>query len=456
MSHAAAVTTAFTIVPRHVLGGIGNTAPSKKINLACIGVGDQGMRVMKEYLKKPEVRVIAVCDVNKTSDDYPKGATLGREPGREEVDEYYASQTPSGSYRGCAAYNDFRELLVKEKDVDAVLVATPDHSHAVVSLEAMKAGKHVHCQKPVTHSIYEARKLAEAARKYKVATQVFTAVQASESTRLLCEWIWDGAIGPVREVHNWSNRPIWPQGLERPEETPPVPANLDWDLWLGPAAYRPYHPAYLPFIWRGWLDFGTGALGDMGCYAFDTIFRVLKLKAPTSVEAVSTEVNSESYPLASIIHYEFGAREEMPPVRLTWYDGGLKPPRPEELEPGRDMGDWNGGLLFVGDKGKILCRFMGGEPQVIPESKMKAYKQPPKTLPRSIGHDKEWFEACRGGKPAGANFEIAGPITEALLLGNVALRTGRKLYWDAPNMKVINVPEANEYIHTPYRSGWTL
>ncbi len=447
--------SAFAIVPRFVLAGAGETPPSEKINIACIGVGDQGVRVMNEYLKMPEVRIVAVCDVNQ-SGIYPGNQTKGREPAKAIVEKFYAEQSPAGSYKGCAAFNDYRQMLAELKDFDAVLIATPDHTHAVISIAAMQAGKHVHCQKPLTHSAFEARQLAEAAKKYKVATQVFTAIQASESTRQLCEWIWAGAIGPVREVHNWSNRPVWPQGLERPKDTPPVPEGLDWDLWLGPAPYRPYHPAYHPFNWRGWLDFGTGALGDMGCYSFDTIFRVLKLKAPESVQAVSSGVNTETYPNQSIVTYKFPARGDMPPVTLIWYDGGRKPKRPPELEADKEFGEGNGGILFVGDNGKILCDFQGTNPRIIPDSKMQAYKPPAPTLPRSIGHNQEWFRACRGGEPAGANFEIAGPITETLMLGNVTLRFKEPIKWDSPSLKVTNIPEANKYLRRDYRQGWTL
>jgi predicted dehydrogenase len=327
----------------------------------------------------------------------------------------------------------------------------------------MKAGKHVYCQKPLTHTVLEARKMAESARKYRVATQLGTVNQASEESRLLREWIWAGAIGAVREVHNWSNRPIWPQGIDRPTETPPVPATLAWDRWLGPAPYRPYHPAYLPLVWRGWLDFGTGALGDMGCYSFDTIFRVMKLAHPTSIEASGSafapkmwnhlQINTETYPRASVIRWQFPARADMPPVTVTWYDGGMFPAEPDELE-GRPL--HREGLLFVGDKGKILCDFAGGNPRLIPESKMQAFKRPPKTLPRSIGHHDEWLRACKGGEPAGANFGYSGLVTQALLLGNVALRTRRKLYWDGPNFKVTNIPEANNYLHFDYRQPWSL
>jgi predicted dehydrogenase len=437
---------AFTVVPRSVLGGPRRISPSEKINIACIGVGDQGTRDMKTFLNKPDVRIVAVSDVDANY----------RSRAKDIVNEKYGSGD-------CPSYNDFRRMLAKHKDIDAVLVVTPDHTHAPISVMAMKMRKHVYCQKPLTHTVLEARKMAETARKYKVATQLGTVNQASEDSRLLREWIWAGAIGPVREVHNWSNRPIWPQGIDRPKETPPVPSNLDWDMWLGPAPYRPYHPAYLPLVWRGWWDFGTGALGDMGCYSFDTIFRVLKLGHPASVEASGSayapkmwtqlQVNQETYPRASVIRWQFGARAEMPGVTVTWYDGGMFPPKPAELE---DQELSRGGLLFVGDKGKILCGFSGANPRLIPDSKMKAYKPPPKTLPRSIGHHNEWLEACRGGKAAGANFEFSGLVTQALLLGNVALRTRKKLYWDGPNLKVTNVAEANKYIHCEYRQGWTL
>jgi predicted dehydrogenase len=472
---------AFTIVPRHVLGGPGYTPPSEKLNAACIGVGAQGTRVMMDFLRQPDLQIVSVCDVNKESSDYSewgtnelrdkerrllgqpdwgadwKGCTCGREPARRLVEAYYAGRSPSGQYRGCAAYNDFRELLEKEKDLDAVIVGTTDHWHAPISIAAMRKGKHVYCQKPLTRTVYEAHKMGEVARETKVATQLAVGNQASEATRLLCEWIWAGVIGSVREVHNWSSRPFWPQGIERPKEEEPVPEGLDWDLWLGPAPARPYNHVYLPFVWRGWFDFGTGAIGDMGCYSFDTIFRVLKLGPPASVEASSTRVLPETFPLASLLRFDFPARGDMPAVRIHWYDGGLTPPRPEGLQEGRDLtGEDNEGLLFVGDRGTIMCGFSGEDPRLLPESKMKTFQPPPKTLSRSIGHEREWIEACKGGKPGGANFEFEAPVTETILLGNVALRTGKKLYWDGPGMKVTNVPTAQPYVSPEYRQGWTL
>jgi len=499
LGQSAATAMAFSIVPRHVLGGPGYVPPSDKVNLAFIGVGSQGSRVLLHFLKEPDVQGVAVCDPNKGSADHPQWDThefcnsvrkllgvdtgwdwlspdqpiqlthsmkttsgvAGREPCQQIVNAYYGSRQTSGKYNGCAAYIDFRELLEKQKDIDAVVVCTTDNLHAAVSVAAMKKGKHVFCQKPLTHTIYEARRMAEVARSTGVATQIAVGNQASEATRTLCEWIWDGAIGPVREVHNWSSRPFWPQGIERPKEAQPVPGGLDWDLWLGPAPERPFNRAYVPFVWRGWSDFGCGALGDMGSYSYDTIFRVLKLEAPVSVEASSSERYEETYPLASIVRYNFAARGDMPAVKFTWYDGGLKPPRPEELEESRPMKgegeEENEGLLFVGDRGKILCAFNGANPKIIPESKMSSYKQPPKTLPRSPGNEREWLDASKGGKvKPGGNFEFSGMVTETLLLGNIAVLAGEKMSWDRPNLKVPNSVAAQKYVAPERRKGWEL
>ncbi len=499
VGQGAAMAMAFSIVPRHVLGGAGFVPPSDKVNVAFIGVGSQGLRVMLHFLKEPDVQGVAVCDPNKGSADHPQWDThefcksvrsllgvdtgwdwlspdqpiqlthslrvtsglAGREPCQQIVNAYYGAQKTSGKYSGCATYSDYRELLEKQKGVDAVVVCTTDNLHAAVSAAAMKKGKHVFCQKPLTHTIYEARRLAEIARGTGVATQIAVGNQASEATRLLCEWIWDGAIGPVREVHNWSSRPYWPQGIERPKEAQAVPDGLDWDLWLGPAAERPFHHAYVPFVWRGWGDFGCGALGDMGSYSYDTIFRVLKLEAPVSVEASSSERYEETYPLASIVRYNFAARGDMPAVKFTWYDGGLKPPRPEELEENRPMKiveeEEDEGLLFVGDRGKILCGFNGSHPRLIPQTKMEAYKPPPQTLPRSPGNEREWLDACKGGKvKPGGNFEFSGMVTETLLLGNVAVRAGQKLNWDRTNLKVLNSEAAQKLVAPERRKGWEL
>lgn len=499
LGQTAAAAIGLSIVPRRVLGGAGYVPPSDKVNIAFIGVGSQGLRVMLRFLREPDVQGVAVCDPNRSSANYPQWDThefcksvrkllgvdsgwdwlspdqplqlthslqvtsgvAGREPCQKIVDAYNGLQRRSGESRGCAAYSDFRELLEKHKDLDAVVVCTTDNLHAAVSVAAMKKGKHVFCQKPLTHTIYEARRMAEIARDAGVATQIAVANQASEATRLLCEWIWDGAIGAVREVSNWSSRPYWPQGLERPKEAERVPEGLDWDLWLGPAPERAFHHAYLPFVWRGWSDFGCGALGDMGSYSFDTIFRVLKLEAPMSVEASSSERYEETYPLASIIRFTFPARGDMPPVKFSWYDGGLKPPRPEELEEDRPLrgdGEENDeGLLFIGDRGKILCAFNGARPKIIPETKMNSYKEPPKTLPRSPGNEREWLEACKGSKvKPGGNFEFSGLVTETLLLGNLATRLGQRLNWDRSNLRVVNSALAQNYVRPERRSGWEL
>ena len=434
---AAAAVTAFTIVPRFVLGGQGHIAPSEKVNIAGIGVGGQGGGDIRALSSQ---NIVALCDV-----DWRHAAgTFRRHPNAKK-------------------YKDFRIMLDEEdKNIDAVIVATPDHVHAVASMAAIKRGKHVYCEKPLTHSVYEARMIAKAAREHKVATQMGNQGQASEGTRLMSEYIWAGAIGPVREVHVWTDRPLrglsdvyWPQGVGRPKETPKVREGLDWDLWLGPAQQRPYHPSYAPFRWRGWWDFGTGALGDIGCHSIDPIWRALKLKCPVSIEASCTLVNNETYPVASMVTYNFDARDDMVPVKMTWYDGGLRPPRPKELKDGQQFG--TNGTLFVGDKGKMFGY------TIIPESLRKEFGKPPKVLARSPGHHQEWIDACKGGKPAGSNFNHAGPLAETVLLGNVALRpeikeklTNKSLLWDGPALKFTNMPEANKYLHTEYREGWSL
>ena len=431
-----AAVSAFTIVPRHVLGGARHVAPSEKLNIAGVGIGGKGYSDLESVASE---NIVALCDV-----DLRKGGRAFR------------------LFPKAKQYQDYRVMLDKQPEIDAVIVATPDHTHAVISMEANKRTKHVYTQKPLTHTVHEARVLAEAARKHKVATQMGNQGQADEGPRRLREMIWDGAIGPVREVHVWTDRPnrglkdmYWPQGVGRPKDTPSTPKYLDWDLFIGPAPYRSYHPSYHPFSWRGWWDFGTGALGDIGCHSLDPVFRALKLGHPTSVQAVSTLVNEETYPSGSIVKYEFPAREDFPPVTLSWYDGGLKPHRPSELEDGLQMG--SGGTMFVGDKGKILNY------RIITKARRAEYKSPEPYIEKSPGHYQEWLQACKGGKPAGSNFDWAGPLAEVVLLGNVALRKALKekmdrhaLKWDPKAFKFTNLPEANEFLHTEYRPGWTL
>lgn len=431
---SAAVVGAFTIVPRSVLGGPGHTPPSEKLNIAGVGVGGMGA---SDLWHCESENIVALCD----------------------VDEQYAAKTFE-KYPKAKKYRDFRRMLDKQKDIDAVIISTPDHLHAVIAMDAMRRGKHVYLQKPLAHSVYEIRKLTEAARKYKIATQMGNQGNSSEGTRLICEWIWDGVIGKVREVHCWTDRPAneygFPVGVERPKEKPNVPATLDWDLWIGPAPYRDYHPIYHPWKWRGWWDFGSGALGDMGCHIMESPIMALKLGPSVTVEASSTKVNSETAPVASIVRYKFAARGDDPAVTLTWYDGELMPERPAELEDGLRMGSKDGAMLFVGDKGKLMANIYGESPRLLPLSRNKDYPRPKKILPRSKGHYRDWIDACKGGKPAASNFEWSGPFTEIVALGNVAIRTGKKLKWDRDNMKITNVPEANQYLRTPYRQGWSL
>lgn len=464
--------------------------PNEKINLAYIGCGTQGFRQIIGALESPDLNIIAVCDPNRASDDYPdyggdelnntirkflndpnwaigaKGAWCGREPGQQIVDRYYAKKRP-GKSEPCRAYADYRDLLSKEKSLDAVYIMTPEHLHGVIAVRSMRAGKHVITHKPVSNVLHEVRVVRDTARETGVASHLFCAA-GNTSTPTIAEWIAAGAIGPVREVHNWSSRPFWPQGMtERPPGTPPVPEGFDWNLWLGPASERPFHPAYTHSVFRGWYDFGTGALGDMGHYSFHQIFEVLKLGSPVSVEASHSEfwkidgntwrkqVNRLSYPQASLIRWEFPARGEMPSVALHWYDGGLRPPTPKELEDdGVEMpGE---GMLFVGDRGKILAGFTGDSPRLIPQARMREFKAPPQTLRRPIGELEQFIRACRGVQPSDASFENAYPFAETILLGTIALRVNKKLKWDTTKFEFANSKEANELRFRKNREGWEL
>ncbi|NIA29687.1 MAG: Gfo/Idh/MocA family oxidoreductase [Actinobacteria bacterium] len=458
----SATTAAFTIVPRFVLGGKGNIAPSDKINVAIIGTGGQGRTDKDNLIKFPELQYIAVADPMREydySEFYFKGFS-GRIPVKHQIEEYYAKQKGMESFKGVQAYEDFREMLEVEKGIDAVTVETTDNLHALAAMAVMKKGKHVYCQKPLTHDIWEARQLKLAARKLGVITQMGNQGHAMEGNKLIYEWIHAGAIGDVTEVHCWTDRPggRWPQGIDVPKETPSVPRALNWDLWLGPARDRPYHPIYLPFRWRGFWDFGSGALGDMGCHIMDTPVWALDLHNPVAVEAVmNTPYKKDTYPVASMIRYEFAKRGSRPAVEMTWYDGGLMPFRPKELEQGRMMGDSGGGVLLIGKKGTIMCGTYGANPRLIPESAMKKFKRPPKTLKRTQGIYREWVDGILGGDKPSSNFDVSGPLTEVVLLGNVAMRyPNQRLYYDAANMKVTNVEEANQYIKRHYYGGWML
>ncbi len=343
-----------------------------------------------------------------------------------------------------------------------MIVATPDHFHTVGAMAAMQRGKHVYVQKPLTRLVSEARALTETARKYKVVTQMGNQGHSGDGVRDICEWIWAGVIGEVKEVHAWTNRPVWPQGIGRPKEVHEIPSTLDWDLWIGPSPMRPYNKCYAPFSWRGWWDFGGGALADMACHVLDPVFSALKLKYPTSVEACSTKPNKETFPHASIVRFEFPEREGMPAVKVNWYDGGMKPERPKELDIRRPLNQESSNVLFIGSKGVLRCGEYGGGPQLIPYSRWREFRdnKPPQTLKRiKTSHEGNWIEACKTGGQATSNFDYSGPFTEMVVMGNLAIRpenVGKKLLWDGDNMKVTNDEKANDYVNMHYRKGWSL
>jgi predicted dehydrogenase len=497
-----AAATSFFIVPRHVLGGRGYIPPSDKITIASIGLGRQGLAITMELLSRPDVQIIAVCDCNNCSKDYveygdndllkaarellgpghekwaedlasPGQVQLtrefrtslgagGREPARRLVEAYYASRGGSSSqtYKGCRTYKDFRELLAKESGLDAVYIATPDHWHAPISIAAMRLRKHVLCQKPMTHSIADARRVAAVVREMKVATSVAINNPSTPVTKLIKSWIEDGAIGPVREVHNWSSRPFWPQGIARPQQVDPVPEGLDWDLWLGPAPERPFSKAYLPFVWRGWYDFGDGSFGDMGCYSFSGIFEILDLTPPVSAESSTSESFDETFPKSSMVHVRFPPSRGRGELRLSWYDGGLRPPRPAGLSPDDQRlfqgGEDGEGIMYVGEKGVLLGGFNGNHPHVYPDSpKYRAPELPPT---QSEHHDiaiDQWIGACKGGPAPAANFEAQSPVTEAFLLGCIAQRLpGEFLAWDTNNMRITSSDKANAFVDPAVRTRY--
>lgn len=396
----------------------------EKLNIAAIGVGNRGV---DNIVGVKSENIVALCDVD------------------ERFLARMASRRPKAD-----TYRDFRKLL-ERKDLDAVLVSTPDHTHAVATLMAMRRGLHVYCERPLAHNIHEARLVAKVAGETKMATQMGNQHHASDGYRRAGELMQSGVMGAISEVHCWSNRPLWPQGLELPKDEPPVPGNLDWDLWLGPAPRRSYHRAYHPQYWRAWWDFGTGAIGDFGPHLIDPIYGGLRLTSPTTVKAASSPVNDQTAPQWSIIRFQFPARDALPPVTLTWYDG-VKQPSPEitglkRLPP-------NGSLL-VGERGKLFIPELGRMPVIVPGDKEKL--EPPATkLKPSPGHWQEWILACKGGGPAGSEFSYAAALTEVCLLGNVALRAGEKIEWDAKQMKATNLPAANQFLQRENRRGWSL
>lgn len=409
---------------RNVLGA------NERLNLASIGAGGKGA---SDVANSDSENIFALCD----------------------VDEKNAAETFK-KYPNAKRYKDFRKLLDKEKTIDAVTVSTPDHMHAPIALAAMRRGKHVYCQKPLTHTVYEARQMAKAAREHKVATQMGNQGHCHPATRRLVELIQAGVLGAVKEAHVWTDRPIWPQGIGRPQEKEEIPTTLDWDLWLGVAPERPYSKAYVPFKWRGFWDFGTGALGDMACHCMDLPVWALGLRDPLSVEAQSSEVNNETAPNWSIITYEFPGRETTGPIKMIWYDGGKKPAR--ELVKGQELP--TNGVIIVGAKDTLYVPSYWGPGSFISGAKMDDFKNVPEKLPKPGGfersHHLEWIAACKGGPKALSNFDYSGPMTELVLLGNVAVRAGKKIEWDAKGLKITNDRDANKFLRTKYRKGWEV
>lgn len=486
---AAVASGVLTVVPRHVLGGAGHVAPSDKITLANIGMGTQGFRELGGLLAEPHIQIVAVCDPNTDSNDYVEwgkngmrntirnylgdptwregqsGCPGGREVGRLVVDTYYANQRGTEKFKACSAYADFRELLDKEKDLDAVKIMTPDHLHAYIAVAAMRKGKHVMTHKPIANRLYEGRLALATARKTKVATHLL-AYGSGRGNGMIVQRIREGVIGPLREVHNWTNRPVWPQYTEIPTDTPPVPKGLDWGLWLGPALDRPYHPHYTHTVFRGWYDFGGGSMADMGIYSLWPVFTGLELDAPLSAEAWKTHTctivdnvsrtaeNDFSYPTACTIRLKFAARGDMPELDLFWYDGGMKPRLPKEVEA-HDVEMAREGILFVGDRGTIMAGFNGQSPRLF----AKGTSEPLQIEERERnpgGRHNPWLEAVKGGEPSPGSFLNAGPITDAVNLGTVALRAGKKVLFDSENLKITNAADADKYLYREYRQGWEL
>jgi predicted dehydrogenase len=399
-------------------------SPNETLNIAAIGVGGRGAADVSGVASE---NIVALCD----------------------VDEQRAAKTYE-KHPKAKKYRDFRKMLDQlDQQIDAVVIGTPDHTHAPAAAMAMRMGKHCYCEKPLTHSVYETRVLTQLARKNKLATQLGTQIHAEDNYRRVVELVQSGAIGPVRQVEVMF--PAGRGGQDRPKETPPIPPGLDWDLWLGPAPYRPYHPCYVPGDWRDWWDFANGMLGDFGCHYMDLPFWALGLRYPTTVDAEGPPPHPETAAPVLTVRYQFPARGDSPPVSLTWRNGkGNVPPIVRE----KNVPDWGAAVLLVGDKGMLLANYT--KRLLLPESQFAGFQPPEPTIPASVGHHREWILACKGGGETTCRFDYSGPLTEAVLLGDVAYRAGSRLQWDAENLKAANCPQADQYIRREYRKGWTL
>jgi predicted dehydrogenase len=455
LKEGAAVAASLTIVPRHVLGGPGQTPPSDKVNIGLVGAGGQGRTNLGPLFQQSDAQVIAVADPAEYFDlerFYFKGMA-GRKPVRDLIERHYSKVTPTFK---CAEYVDFREMLEREKAIDAILCATPDHLHACVSVLAMRAAKHVYCEKPLTHNIWEARYVARVAKETGRATQLGNQGHSTNSMRETIEMLHAGAIGTVREVHAWVPAGRWNPTLSgRPDGTPQPPAGLNWDLWLGPREKRPFHPAYFPVTWRDFWAFGGTNIEDFGCHELDSSCWAFNLAAPTSVEfSPAGAMDEDIAPHGCLGEYRFAARGTQQALTLKWYDGGLRPSVSDDLLEGKPL--IPRGVLFVGDKGALMTGGAGGSPQLLPESRYKGYTKPKPTIARSKGHHRDWLDACKGGPPASSNFEYGARLTELALLGVVALRLGRRIEWDAEKMEVKGNADAEPLIREPYRAGWEL
>ncbi|OQB80168.1 MAG: putative oxidoreductase [Bacteroidetes bacterium ADurb.Bin123] len=485
----AAAAAGFTILPRSVFGGRGHTAPSDQLAIAYIGCGTQGLREMTTLIADPSVRIVAVCDPNKFTTDYVdwsanglkndirralgdpswgskmSGIPGGRDVGQEFVQKYYAKAKGVSRY-SCPSYADFRELFEKEKDFDTVKIMTPDHLHAAIAIAAMRKGKHVVTHKPIANRMNEARRTIALAGTAGVGSHLLAWSYCSGYDTIK-GWIDAGFIGTLREIHNWSNRPVWPQWQANPSEVVPVPGGFDWPLWLGPVPDRPYHPHYTHAVFRGWYDFGGGSIADMGHYSLFPLFLTLGIQEPSvSAEAYGTTTsildngvsrglkNDVAFPLSCMIRFHFTAGKTLPPFDLIWYDGGMRPLVPEELRSaGKTLSPE--GMMFVGDKGKIISGFRGEKPVLVPESKMKWLKQEEQEEEGPRGNS-IWIDAFRNGTPSPGSFIHAGPVTETILMGAVALQAGKIVEYDASAMKITNLPEANRFLTREYRPGWEL